>query len=605
MKNQTEQKTVPEIGTSSPKLRRSSKSREVSSRFLSPTSIENGSSPVRRKSNTSSTSISSSFADTRKHRSSIDEIISSKGLLWPSSSSTTITKTQNLDILGDHLGHERLIGRTKIDVKQKPSSKNLNPSLNRQKSYSSELSRFEKENHLPVFGGSLRYATGKLRLSSGGKQSTTGTYSSRTSTTCNVTPGRLSVDEYALSLNRRSSSYRKTSDFLVDLLSSESDQSSDLSSSLTSTSRGIDVSFRYLNNDPSITTSQSRLSRGSSDSHIQTPVDNSTRNGMMKRVNSMTASGSTTTSKWALSPGRSSLGSPANEISNKGKLIGNMKPPSSPSKSKGVGNLISLGLEMFKSKKTSTSSSASNSLTLGHGGIGENAHQLRLLHNRWIQWRFMNAKADTVGAKRKTQAEKNLLNASTSLSNLRSSVVQKRIQFDKEKLEFKLSTILQSQVKQLEAWGDMERQHHSAISETKDCLHSVVCRVPLVEGAKMDPQLASIALKHSMDLTASIKTMLSEFSPAAEKTGSLLSELAEVVSKEKLLLEECFELLGSVSTLEVTDFSTIHLEKLEMQHSSNEIAAIAKEQQKQRLEGIVVKLADGFPCTWVRILTTK
>ncbi|MCL7025694.1 hypothetical protein MKW94_029080, partial [Papaver nudicaule] len=389
----------------------------------------------------------------------------------------------------------------------------------------------------------MRHATGKLRFSSGGKQSTTGTNSSRTSTTSNVstTPGRLSVDEIALSLNRRSSSYRKTSDFLVDLLSSESDQSSDLSSSLASTSRGIDVSSR-LHNDSSTTTAQSRLSRGSLDSHIQTPVDNSTRNGMMKRVNSMTAYGSTTTSKWALSPGRSSLGSPANEISNKGKLTGNMKPPNSPSKSKGVGSLISLGLEMFKSKKTSTS--------LGHGGIGENAHQLRLLHNRWIQWRFMNAKADNVGAKRKTQAEKNLLNASISLSNLRSSVVQKRIQFDKEKLEFKRNTILQSQIKQLETWGDMERQHNSAISETKDCLHSVVCRVPLVEGAKIDPQLASIALRHSMDLTASIKTMLSEFSPVAEKTGSLLSELAEVVSKEKLLLEECFELLGSVSNLE-------------------------------------------------------
>ncbi|XP_026392359.1 QWRF motif-containing protein 3-like [Papaver somniferum] len=554
MKNQTDHKTVPEIGTSSPKLRRSSKSREVSSRFLSPTSMENGSSPVRRKSNASSTSIlsSSSFADTRKHRSCIDEIISSKGLLWPSSSPTTVAKSQNLGTLVDHLGHERLIERTKIDIKQKPSSKNLNPLLNRQKSYSSELSRFEKENHLPVFGGSLRYAAGKLRLSSGGKQSTTGTNSARASTTSNVTPGRLSVDENALSLNRRSSSYRKTSDLLVDLLSSESEQSSDLSSSLTSNSRGIDVSSRYLNNDSSITTTQSRLSRGSSDSHIQTPVDNSTKNGMMKRVNSMTASGSTTTSKWALSPGRSSLGSPANEISNKAKLTGNMKPPNSPSKSKGVGNLISLGLEMFKSKKTSTSSTSNS---LGHGGIGENAHQLRLLHNRWIQWRFMNAKADTVGAKRKSQAEKNLLNASTSLSNLRSSVVQKRTQFDKERLEFKLNTILKSQVKLLEAWGDMERQHHSAISETKDCLHSVVCRVPLVEGAKIDPQLASIALRQSTDLTASIKTMLFEFAPAAEKTGSLLSELAEAVSKEKLLLEECFELLGSVSTLEMQERS--------------------------------------------------
>lgn len=37
----------------------------------------------------------------------------------------------------------------------------------------------------------------------------------------------------------------------------------------------------------------------------------------------------------------------------------------------------------------------------------------------------------------------------------------------------------------------------------------------------------------------------------AEKTVSLLSQLAEVVVQEKLLIEECLELLQTVSELEV------------------------------------------------------
>jgi hypothetical protein len=41
------------------------------------------------------------------------------------------------------------------------------------------------------------------------------------------------------------------------------------------------------------------------------------------------------------------------------------------------------------------------------------------------------------------------------------------------------------QLKLLEAWGSLERQHVSTITATKECLHSAVCRVPLLEGAKV------------------------------------------------------------------------------------------------------------------------
>ncbi|KAJ6885186.1 QWRF motif-containing protein 3 [Populus alba x Populus x berolinensis] len=119
----------------------------------------------------------------------------------------------------------------------------------------------------------------------------------------------------------------------------------------------------------------------------------------------------------------------------------------------------------------------------------------------------------------------------------------------------KLDFVLHSQIKLLEAWGDMERQHLSSVSKTKECLHSVVCRVPLIEGAEVNPQSASIALRHASDLSASIKSSLSSFSPSAEQTVALLSELADVVAQEKLLVEECLELLQTVSALQIQEKS--------------------------------------------------
>lgn len=38
------------------------------------------------------------------------------------------------------------------------------------------------------------------------------------------------------------------------------------------------------------------------------------------------------------------------------------------------------------------------------------------------------------------------------------------------------------QIKPLESWSTLERQHQSAVLMTTDSLHSAVCRIPLVEG---------------------------------------------------------------------------------------------------------------------------
>lgn len=59
-----------------------------------------------------------------------------------------------------------------------------------------------------------------------------------------------------------------------------------------------------------------------------------------------------------------------------------------------------------------------------------------------------------------------------------------------------------------------------------------------------------MAFRHALHLTDSINSALTTRHPTEENVA-LLSQLAQVVSQEKLLLEESIQLLRTISTLEV------------------------------------------------------
>ncbi|KAK3184227.1 hypothetical protein Dsin_031513 [Dipteronia sinensis] len=541
---------------------RRQKSREVSSRFLSPSSTPTRDnmgiqspnqtmSPIRPKPSTP--------PDARKHIRSLEDSSGFVRRLWPSSSSdsSSSSNNKNLETLAEFLGNERLTNylERKNEEKSSKSSSSSVFSLSRQRSCR-EVSEKQsaKENHRPVLGGSTRF-TRKLRFP--GKSSS----NSLSHDSGVILPGRFSVDENAL---YKKSNPRKSDPFLDNLADSESSfsdvfSSSDFNSPAISRGSsqsqsfrksGVEVSSKYLQDIPN------KPRRLNSDSNIQHPVSLDTsprlkkftlKNAIIKRTSSLTGYASAT-SQWALSPGRS--GSPPMSVESKQRPMSfsSLKPPNSPSRAKGVEKLLNLGFDLFKSKKTSSSS------PLGPGDA-ENVHQLRLLHNRFMQWRYANARGDAVNENTTNQVENNLLCAWDSLTKLQHSVIHKKLQLQKKKLEMKLDFILLSQMKLLESWGDMERQHLLAISITKDCLHSVVCKVPLIEGAKVNQQAASVAIRHASDLSASIKSMLASFSPSADNTASLVSELAEVVAQEKLLIDECLELSKTIAMLEIQERS--------------------------------------------------
>ncbi|KAL4620321.1 hypothetical protein ACB092_06G145700 [Castanea dentata] len=577
MKNENDQVVVSD---QSLKPRRP-KSREVSSRFLSPTSNNTTTASFEAGIPSPNQSLSPNRHKTKKHHQSHEDSGFMRGL-WPSSTTTTATATatatttattssssssksnKNLNpgTLGDHLGNERLKDR-KSD--EKPA-KGDTIFLDRQRSCS-ESNRFEnekesaKENHRPSIGKSMRNAA---------------KFSSSSKASC-IVPGRLSIvenDIYRRSMGQKSDSLTNAFEFDSDCFTDfGSTAIADGTNSISSRKSSLEGSSKYMKN------LAKRTRRGNSDSSMpsQTSWDGSpalsskkfTIKNAIKRVNSLTSA----KSQWALSPGRT--GSPPMSVENKGKLpmsFSSLKPPDSPnSRGTGVEKLFNMGLDLFKTKK-----SLSNSMPVVVLGNSETVHQLRMLHNRWMQWRYANARAEAVNWSIANQAERNLLYAWDGLTKLRHSVAQKKLQFQKEKLDMKLNYVLYSQIKLLEAWGDMERQQLSAVSRIKECLHSVVCRVPLIDGAKVDTQLATFTIGNAVDFTASIKSMLTCLAPSAEKTVVLLSKLAKVVAQEKLVLEHCLELLRTISTLE--------FEERRLRCSIIQLKLWQQQQQKQQEE---------------------
>ncbi|EOA30463.1 hypothetical protein CARUB_v10013588mg [Capsella rubella] len=363
-----------------------------------------------------------------------------------------------------------------------------------------------------------------------------------------ILPGRFSVDGCAL---YRASSRRNSCSLLYESLNDESDSElSDVSlSSSVSTNRssrnhkpGIKVSSKYLrdltagpskgNNNETKPRSQEDLLRANSFRGIE---------NRLKRNSSVARYGSSM-SQWALSPGRSLDTQTVTVPSSK------LKPP----RGKSVGKLINLGFDFFRSKnKSSPFTSPLKPKTCDT----ESVHQLKLMNNRLVQWRYVNAKAYAANNSLAFLEKKQILCAWDTLTKLKHLVLQERIKLQKEKLEMKLNYVLLSQVKHLEAWEDMEIQHLSALSMTRESLHSVLSRLPLKEGAKVNIESAVTLFKTAEAVTDAIISTLNSYAPTMEFIVPLASQLAEVAAQEKLMLEQCHDLMRMVSELEMQERS--------------------------------------------------
>ncbi|URE36141.1 hypothetical protein MUK42_03201 [Musa troglodytarum] len=161
------------------------------------------------------------------------------------------------------------------------------------------------------------------------------------------------------------------------------------------------------------------------------------------------------------------------------------------------------------------------------GKIGERrikgAHQLRLLYNRLLQWRWVNA-----------QANDNFL-------------AQK----------------LDDEITYLEQWSLVDQDHSSTLLGAIEALKASTICLPIVNGAKADFHEMRNAISSAVDVMQAIGTSIWTILSKVERKSYMVSELADLATKEQALMDQCRNLLTTVSAMHVKQCSLLgHITQL-------------------------------------------
>ncbi|KAF3604215.1 hypothetical protein F2Q69_00037892 [Brassica cretica] len=208
------------------------------------------------------------------------------------------------------------------------------------------------------------------------------------------------------------------------------------------------------------------------------------------------------------------------------------------------------------------------------GKIGEDrvrdAHLLRLLYNRHLQWRFANARADSTFMVQRLTAEKNLWNAWVSISDLRHSVTLKRIRLLLLKHKLKLASILKEQMGYLEKWSLLDRDHSNSLLGATEALKASTFRLPIIGKAVASAILpystmfvlayfVSLDLKHAVssavDVMHAMASSIFSLTSKVDGMNSVMAEMVNITAQETVLLEQCQGFLSIVAAMQVKDCS--------------------------------------------------
>ncbi|THU46796.1 hypothetical protein C4D60_Mb09t08660 [Musa balbisiana] len=241
------------------------------------------------------------------------------------------------------------------------------------------------------------------------------------------------------------------------------------------------------------------------------------------------------------SPGKLSATSP-------GGMPGVQRVPSSPAKSSSTVLLPGNAPSIF---------SFASDIKRGKNGEShiEDAHQLRLLYNRYLQWRWVNAQVHDSFLVQKLTAEKYLSNVWMTTTKMHEPIAIKKLKVQTDRQHVKLRSILKAHMSNLEEWSLIDHDHSIALSGTLGALKTSSIRLPVVNGAKVDFQEVRNAVGSAIDVMQAIGTSIYTLLSKVEGRSSIMSELAELATKEQTLMDQCKDLLSMVSAMHVKQCS--------------------------------------------------
>ncbi|XP_010527090.1 PREDICTED: protein ENDOSPERM DEFECTIVE 1-like [Tarenaya hassleriana] len=185
----------------------------------------------------------------------------------------------------------------------------------------------------------------------------------------------------------------------------------------------------------------------------------------------------------------------------------------------------------------------------------EELHSLKLLHNRYLQWRFSNAKAEVKMQAQKAQAERMLYSLGLRMSELYDSVGKKRVELQRLSRVNALLSMVESQTPCLEKWSVMEEEYSTSLSEVIEALLNASLRLPLIGNVKVDTEKLGDAIAVATKMMQSIEHHVRSFMPKAEEMEVLMSELARVTGIERASVEECRVSLLKTQSLQIEECS--------------------------------------------------
>ncbi|KDP29018.1 hypothetical protein JCGZ_16407 [Jatropha curcas] len=185
----------------------------------------------------------------------------------------------------------------------------------------------------------------------------------------------------------------------------------------------------------------------------------------------------------------------------------------------------------------------------------EDVHSLRLLHNHYLQWRYVNAKAEASVKAQRRETERTLYSLGVKISELCDSVKRKRIELGLFQNTKALSTILESQMPYLEDWSTLEVDYSVSLLEAIQALSNASLRLPICGNVRADVREVGEALNSAVKLMDTIAHHVQSFMPKAEELEILVSELTRVSGGERALVEECGELLSMTYKSQVEECS--------------------------------------------------
>ncbi|KAL0739243.1 hypothetical protein Bca4012_015453 [Brassica carinata] len=185
----------------------------------------------------------------------------------------------------------------------------------------------------------------------------------------------------------------------------------------------------------------------------------------------------------------------------------------------------------------------------------EDVHQLRLLHNRYLQWRFAIAQAEAVMHIQRLTSEETLFNVWHAISELQDDVTSQRIGLQQLKLEIKLNSLLNDQMVSLEEWASLEREHVSSLVGAIADLEANTLRLPVTGGTKADVESLKAAMSSALDVMQAMGSSIWSLLSKVEEMNKMVSELAVVVTKESCMQGKCEDLLASTAIMQIKECS--------------------------------------------------